>query len=97
MYQYPREAWRPVLEGSFPAFEQELEHPAREWDLVEDLHLRLHHHIVSRWRVKEKNRLSVHPNLVILKLMSLKAKIYYEKHFFFFTSFGLENYKLFQS
>lgn len=48
MNQYPREAWRPVLEGSFPAFEQEWEHPARVWDLVEGLHPRLHHHIVSR-------------------------------------------------
>lgn len=48
MNQYPREAWRPVLEGSFPAFEQGSVHPARAWDLVEGLHLRLHHHIVSR-------------------------------------------------
>lgn len=48
MSQYPREAWRPVLLGNYPAFEQELVHPARVWDLVEGLHLHLHHHIVSK-------------------------------------------------
>lgn len=48
MDQYPREAWRPILEGNLPAFEQEWELPARAWDLVEGLHRRPHHHIVSR-------------------------------------------------
>ena len=48
MSQYPREAWRPVLLGNYPAFEQGLVHPARVWDLVEGLHLHLHHRIVSK-------------------------------------------------
>ena len=59
MSQYPREAWRQVLLGNYPAFEQGLVHPARVWDLVEGLHLHLHHRIVSKNRKKideEKER-----------------------------------------
>jgi len=56
MDQYPREVWRPVLEGSYPAFEQEWEHPARAWDLAEDLHRRRRHRIVSkRWERKAQD------------------------------------------
>lgn len=56
MHQYPREAWRPVLQGSFPAFEQEWGHPARAWDLVEGLRLHLRRHIVSAWTGRERKR-----------------------------------------
>lgn len=52
--QYPREVWRPVLQGSFPAFEQEWGHPARAWDLVEGLRLHLRRHIVSAWAGGER-------------------------------------------
>lgn len=48
MSQYPREAWRIILLGSLLAFAQGLEHPAREWDQAEVLHLHLHHRIVSK-------------------------------------------------
>jgi len=64
MSQYPREAWRPVLLGNYPAFEQGLVHPARVWDLVEGLHLHPHHHIVSKF----------HENFFLLMK---KEKIYF--------------------
>lgn len=47
MCQYPREAWRPILEGNCPAFERGWEHPARVLGRVEGLHLHPHRHNVS--------------------------------------------------
>lgn len=45
--QYPREAWRPIPEGSCPAFEQGLALPAQVWDPAGDLHPHLRRRSVS--------------------------------------------------
>jgi hypothetical protein len=78
MNQYPREAWRPVLEGNFPAFEQEWERPVRVWDLVEGLRLHLHHHIVSTETRKPRVKSSrIHASVAALEvknILNLKSK-----------------------
>lgn len=47
MGQYPREAWRPALEGNHPACELARGHPVRVWDQVAALRLHRRHRTLS--------------------------------------------------
>lgn len=48
MDRYLQEEWRPIPEGSSPAFERAPERPVRVWGPVGDLHRPRRRHIVSK-------------------------------------------------